>query len=306
VTTIQTLLSRLGYDPGPANGVTGLQTNMAISAFQKSIGERGDGLPSEVLRGQLERAVAARGPGGRPGGGNPDSAPAASAPPPPPPMQRPPGSPREKAVAGSGTGFFIKPDTVVTNFHVVNGCVELRLRKSGGDLGAASVIATSRSDDLAALRASNPSKSFLKLRVGAPIKPAEPVLVFGYPLADALSSAGNTTLGNVTALTGLRDDSRFLQISAAVQPGNSGGPAVDEAGRLMGVVVAKLDAVAIARITGDIPQNVNFAIKVTTLVNFLEANNIAYEPAEVAARELPATERAQRAEASSIQVECWK
>jgi len=132
------------------------------------------------------------------------------------------------------------------------------------------------------------------------------VLVFGYPLAEALSSAGNTTLGNVTALTGMRDDSRFIQISAAVQPGNSGGPAVDEAGRLMGVVVAKLNAVAIARITGDIPQNVNFAIKVTTLVNFLESNNIAYEPAEVAARELPATERAQRAEASSIQVECWK
>lgn len=298
VTTIQTLLIRLGYDPGPTNGVAGLKTNMAISAFQKSIGERGDGLPSEALRGQLERAVASRGPGGSSG-----SAPAASA---PPPIQRPPASPREKAVASSGTGFFISPDTVITNSHVINGCVELRLRKTGGDLGPARVVATSRSDDLAALRASNPSKSFFKLRVGVPIKPAEPVLVFGYPLAEALSSAGNTTLGNVTALAGLRDDSRFMQISAAVQPGNSGGPAVDEAGRLMGVVVSKLNAVAIARMTGDIPQNVNFAIKVATLVNFLEAHNIAYQPAEVAARELPATERAQRAEASSIQVECWK
>ena len=309
VTVVQTLLTRLGYDPGPTNGTVGLKTNMAISAFQKSIGERGDGLPSEALRGQLERAVAERGPSGGPSGGpgsgSPGStpAPAASA---PPPMQRPPGAAREKAVAGSGTGFFISPDTVITNFHVVNGCVELRLRKNGGDLGVASVVVTGRSDDLAALRASSPSKSFFKLRVGAPIKPAEPVLVFGYPLAEALSSAGNTTLGNVTALTGLRDDSRFIQISAAVQPGNSGGPAVDEAGRLMGVVVSKLNAVAIARLTGDIPQNVNFAIKVTTLVNFLEAHNIAYEPAAVAARELPVTERAQRAEASSIQVECWK
>ncbi len=203
VTVIQTLLTRLGYDPGPANGVAGLKTNMAISAFQKSIGERGDGLPTEALRGQLEKAVAARGPGGSPGSGSPGSAPAASA---PPPMQRPPGAPKEKAVAGSGTGFFISPETVVTNFHVINGCVELRLRKNGGDLGPARVVATSRSDDLAALRASSPSKSFFKLRVGAPIKPAEPVMVFGYPLAEALSSAGNTTLGNVTALTGLRDD----------------------------------------------------------------------------------------------------
>lgn len=304
VTAIQTLLIRLGYDPGPVNGVAGLKTNMAISAFQKSIGERGDGLPSEALRGQLERAVAARGPGGSSAGANPGGQPPAALV--PPPVQRPPGPPREKAAASSGTGFFIAPDTVVTNFHVINGCVELRLRKSGGDLGPARVVATSRSDDLAALRAASPSKSFLKLRVGAPIKPAEPVLVFGYPLAEALSSAGNTTLGNVTALTGLRDDSRFIQISAAVQPGNSGGPAVDEAGRLMGVVVSKLNAVAIARLTGDIPQNLNFAIKVATLVNFLEAHNIGYLTAEVAARELPATERAQRAEASSIQVECWK
>ncbi|MBN9085900.1 MAG: trypsin-like peptidase domain-containing protein [Reyranella sp.] len=284
VTAIQSLLTRLGYDPGPINGVAGLKTNMAISAFQKSIGERGDGLPSDTVRSQLEKAVASRAPAGGQGNG-------------------PGGVP--KAV-GAGTGFFIAPDTVVTNFHVVNGCVDLRLRKNGGDLGKARVVATSRADDLAALRVQTQSKTFLKLRVGAPIKPAEPVLVFGYPLADALSSAGNTTLGNVTALSGLRDDSRFIQISAAVQPGNSGGPAVDEAGRLMGVVVSKLNAVAIARLTGDIPQNVNFAIKVTTLVNFLEAHNIAYEPADPAAREVPATERAARAEAASTQVECWK
>jgi S1-C subfamily serine protease len=295
VATIQSLLARLGYDPGPVNGVAGLKTNMAISAFQKSIGERGDGLPTEALRAQLERAVAARGPASAP-----PSAPVAT---PAPPR---PETPREKAVATSGTGFFITPETLVTNAHVVNGCVDIRLRKTGGDLGRARVAATSRADDLAALRVEKPAKSFLKLRVGAPIRPAEPVLVFGYPLAEALSSAGNTTLGNVTALTGLRDDSRFIQISAAVQPGNSGGPAVDEAGRLMGVVVSKLNAVAVARITGDIPQNVNFAIKVTTLVNFLEAHNIAYEPAETSARELPATERAQRAEASSALVECLK
>ena len=214
---------------------------MAIAAFQKSLGERGDGLPSEGVREKLEKVVAERA--------------AASAP-----------KPKEKAVAATGTGFYISSDTIVTNFHVVNGCAEIRLHKSGGDLGAAQVLATSRADDLAALRPAAPAKSFLRLRIGAPIKAAEPVLVFGYPLAEALSSAGNTTVGNVTALAGLGDNSRYIQISAAVQPGNSGGPAIDEAGRLMGVVVAKLNALAIARLTGDIPQNVNFAIKVATLV----------------------------------------
>lgn len=297
VTAIQTLLTRLGYDPGPANGQVGLKTNMAISAFQKSIGERGDGQPSDAVRSQLERAAAERTASAAP-------PPAAASPLPHPPPR--PQVPRKRVLEGAGTGFFIAPDTVVTNFHVVNSCSDLRLRKGGADGGAVRVRAVSRGDDLAVLRAEKPGKNFLKLRVGAPIKAAEPVLVFGYPLAEALSSAGNTTLGNVTALAGIRDDSRYIQISAAVQPGNSGGPAVDEAGRLMGVVVAKLNALAIARITGDIPQNVNFAIKVGTLVSFLEANKIAYEPADPAARDLPVTQRAERAEAASTQVECWK
>jgi S1-C subfamily serine protease len=290
VMSIQTLLARLGYDPGPANGAVGLKTNMAISAFQKSIGLPGDGHPSEAVRAQLERAVAARGGG---------AAPSTTA------AVRPDG-PHEKKLASTGTGFFISPDTLVTNNHVVAGCSELRLRKNGGEAGGVRLLATSPTDDLAVLRAPHPGKSFLKLRTGTPIKPAEPVLVFGYPLAQALSSAGNTTLGNVTALSGLRDDSRYIQISAAVQPGNSGGPAIDEAGRLMGVVVSKLNAVAFARITGDIPQNVNFAIKVSTLVSFLEAHNIRYEPAETTAVELPVTQRAERAEASSTQIECYK
>jgi serine protease Do len=298
VSAIQTLLLRLGYDPGPVNGQVGLKTNMAISAFQKSQGERGDGLPSEALRARLEKAVAER-TAAAPPGARPSPPPAA-----PPPART--DAPRKRELEGSGTGFYISPNTIVTNFHVVNGCTQLRLRKNGADGGPVRVLATSRADDLAALRTEAPGRSFLKLRVGAPIKPAEPVLVFGYPLAEALSSSGNTTLGNVTALAGLRDDSRYIQISAAVQPGNSGGPAVDEAGRLMGVVVAKLNALAIARITGDIPQNVNFAIKVSTLVNFLEAHSISYQAADVGARELPATQRAEQAEAASTQVQCYK
>jgi S1-C subfamily serine protease len=263
---------------------------MAISAFQKSIGLSGDGQPSEAVRAQLEKAVAARGGTG--------AAPATAA-------VRPEASQQERRLTSTGTGFFISPDTLVTNNHVVAGCAELKLRKNGGDTGGVRLLATSASDDLAVLRTPAPGKNFLKLRVGSPIKPAEPVLVFGYPLAQALSSAGNTTLGNVTALAGLRDDSRYIQISAAVQPGNSGGPAIDEAGRLMGVVVSKLNAMAVARAIGDIPQNVNFAIKVSTLVNFLEAHNIRYEAAETAA-ELPVTQRAERAEASSTQIECYK
>ncbi len=281
VAAIQNLLARLGYDPGTPNGVVTIKTNMAIAAFQKAHGEPGDGQPSEAVRAKLEKAVAERSGSDTPV----------------------PAGPRK--AASTGTGFYISKDTIVTNFHVVTGCTELHIRKNGADRGSAQVVAASRSDDLAALRTAVTSSSFLKLRVGAPIKPAEAVLVFGYPLAGALSSTGNTTLGNVTALTGLNEDSRFIQISAAVQPGNSGGPAVDDSGRLMGVVVSKLNAMAIAQRTGDIPQNVNFAIKVSTLMSFLEAHNVAYE-IDGATHEMSNTQRAELAEASSTQLECWK
>jgi len=292
VASIQNLLARLGYDPGPPDGIVGLRTNIAISAFQKSQGEQGDGMPSEAVQAELQKALAER------DGGAPQ-------PPPPPSQSAKTEKPKDTEAVSSGTGFYISRDTIITNFHVVDGCTELRIRKNGAEQGNARVLAVSQTDDLAALHTEVPAKSFLKLRVGTPIAPAESVLVFGYPLAGALSSAGNTTLGNVTALTGIGDDSRYIQISAAVQPGNSGGPVLDDSGRLMAVVRSKLNALAMAQVTGDIAQNVNFAIKVSTLASFLEAHKIAYE-ADSAVHELSNTKRAELAEASSTQLECWQ
>jgi S1-C subfamily serine protease len=287
---IQTLLTALGYDPGQSDGYSGPKTSAAISAFQESLGEKPDGRPSEALRSKLQAAVAERSrkPAPEAGGAAKSST-----------------GLREKVIDQSGTGFYVGQHTIVTNHHVVDDCSEIRTRKGGGEIGKARVIAASSGDDLAALHSDIPSDAPLKLRVGAPLKPAESVLVFGYPLAGALSSSGNTTLGNITALTGLKDDSRFIQISASVQPGNSGGPVLDEAGRLVGVVEAKLDALKWLRITGDIPQNVNFAIRSSTLANFLEANRIAYDAASGTTL-LPNTELADRAERTSVELDCLK
>lgn len=286
IVSIQTLLTALRFDAGQADGYAGRKTALAIEAFQKSIGVKVDGLPSEELRSHLQASLAGRG-----------SAPPANSP--------PPAQAEAKRAQRSGTAFFINSENLVTNSHVVAGCGELGLLKNGTTLIAARVIAENRADDLAVLRAERSHTSFLKLRIGDPLKPAESVVVFGYPLANTLSSAGNTTLGNITALSGLRDDSRFIQISAAVQPGNSGGPVLDEAGRLVGVVVSKLNALKIARATGDIPQNVNFAIRVSTLAAFLEVNRIPFELAASSAA-LTSVEVASRAEAASVQVECYR
>jgi serine protease Do len=91
-----------------------------------------------------------------------------------------------------------------------------------------------------------------------------------------LSTAGNFTQGAVTALSGIADDGRYVQISAPVQPGNSGGPLLDASGNVVGVVSAKLNALQVMVATdGDIPQNVNFAIKADVLLRFLEKNGIS-------------------------------
>ncbi|MFM8532345.1 MAG: trypsin-like peptidase domain-containing protein, partial [Acidimicrobiia bacterium] len=196
VISIQALLIALGFEPGPADGFSGHQTAKAIAQFQTAIGDKPDGQPSEALKAKLQNAVAERSV--RP--------PATTSAAPTPESAKPP-----REAVGSGTGFFISRDVLVTNQHLIDGCAEIRTRRSGADIGRAKVIAVSKSDDLAALRSDTPSESFLELRIGVPLKPAESILVFGYPLSGALSSAGNTTLGNITALTGLRDDSRYIQ-----------------------------------------------------------------------------------------------
>ena len=84
------------------------------------------------------------------------------------------------------------------------------------------------------------------------------------------------TSGNVSSLVDLGDDAKRLQITAPVQPGNSGGPLLDNAGNVIGVVVSKFDAVRAAKLTGDIPQNVNFAIKGALVRSFLDVHGVAY------------------------------
>lgn len=132
----------------------------------------------------------------------------------------------------------------------------------------------------------------------------EPVAVAGYPLRGLLSGF-NMTTGSLSSLSGMGGDTRLVQITAPVQPGNSGGPVLDSAGNLMGVVVSKLDAIKAAKLTGDIPQNVNFAINANVLRSFLDANSVEYETAN-SDKALLSTVIAEKAKGFTVLVECWK
>jgi serine protease Do len=136
-------------------------------------------------------------------------------------------------------------------------------------------------------------------------KLGEAVAVYGFPFGQILATEGNFTLGNVTSVAGLGGDSRHFQISAPIQPGNSGGPVMDGSGRVTGVAISSLDAVKMVNITGHVPQNVNFAISASIAINFLGIKDVAPRIADAAvAPKLEPEKLAEEAKKFTVHVWC--
>lgn len=198
----------------------------------------------------------------------------------PAPQAGKPGAPLPGASTGrtlsTGTGFVVAQGRALTNHHVIEDCRGgVRLRTAGGQEMAARVLAADRQRDLALLEVpaqAGPPLAFR--REGAPVRRGEGVVTYGFPLAGILSSGPTLTTGEVSALAGLADNAQQFQISAPVQPGNSGGPLLDMGGNVVGVIVSKLNAQRVAQRTGDIPQNVNFAVKGSEALDFLRRNGV--------------------------------
>jgi S1-C subfamily serine protease len=203
----------------------------------------------------------------------------------------------------TGSGFAVSHAThIVTNAHVVTQCKSVRVL-SGVQQSAARVLAADPEADLAVLQTSLSVPGTIAMRSQPALRLGESVIAFGFPLTGALSQGGNLTTGNVSALAGLHDDPKYIQVTAPVQPGNSGGPLLDGGGNLVGVITAKLDALAIAKRTGDVPQNVNFAVRAEVLEAFLQANKIPYDVA-VTDAQLAVADVAEMAKQASVRIEC--
>jgi S1-C subfamily serine protease len=203
----------------------------------------------------------------------------------------------------TGTGFAVSVRTlIVTNAHVAKGCRSLRVLQDG-TAEPARLVALDDRADLAVLRTDLQTPKVAALRVQPPVRLGENVVSFGFPLFGSLSKEGNLTTGNVSALAGLKDDPTYFQITAPVQPGNSGGPLMDEAGNVIGVVTSKLDALKLAQRIGDIPQNVNFAIKAQVLKRFLDNQRLSYSE-QVASEKMAVADVADLARGFTVQVEC--
>jgi len=209
-----------------------------------------------------------------------------------------------KTVKQTGTGFVISANGhVVTNQHVIEGCVgDIQGNLSGESPVKLRVVSSDETNDLALLQARTSFKEIASIR-SKPIHPGDSVVAIGYPFHGLLTSDFTVTTGVVNSLSGVLNDTRFLQISAPVQPGNSGGPLLDSNGEVVGMVAAKLNALKFVKATGDMPENINFAIKTGALRDFLDNSVVAYQTIE-AKSELKTSDIARNARSFTLLIAC--
>jgi S1-C subfamily serine protease len=219
-----------------------------------------------------------------------------------------PGTPTPPATGGrgggTGTGFFIsRQGHVLTNAHVAGKCKEITVTRQDGAPVPASLVKADASNDLAVLIA-QPSPSFATFRGNRPVRAGETVVAFGFPLSSMLASGGIVTNGSISALSGLSDDSRYLQISAPVQPGNSGGPLLDTTGAVIGIVSTSIRSSVVAQRTGGaLPQNINFALKADVARTFLGSAGVPVETSG-SGRDLSIADIGDKARAFSVFIDC--
>lgn len=168
----------------------------------------------------------------------------------------------------SGSGFALKDGYIVTNYHVIENAESIWIHGIKGDFPTkynAKVVATDKFNDIALLKVSDSNFTgfgTIPYNVKTSVSDVgEDIFVLGYPLISTMGEEIKLTTGVISSRTGFQGDVSLYQISAPIQPGNSGGPLFDYKGNLVGIVSSKH--------TG--AENVGYAIKTSYLRNLIES-----------------------------------
>ena len=175
--------------------------------------------------------------------------------------------------ASSGSGFAVSLDGyVITNNHVIEGCQEVIVHTKEKDIKTR-IISFDPQNDLALLKGDFRPKTVFALSNNRP-ELLQDIYVAGYPFGNAISSSIKVTKGIISSLTGIGNNFSNIQIDAALQSGNSGGPIIDDNGNVIAVAVSKLDAKYMLENFGSIPENTNFGIKSSVVKSMLDSNDV--------------------------------
>jgi S1-C subfamily serine protease len=173
---------------------------------------------------------------------------------------------------GRGSGFFIRPDLVVTNNHVVEGQNSVTLRVAGTQY-TARVMTTSSAVDLALLEVynANPQQATLRLGTASTARPGEEVIAIGY----ALGALSNTVTRGIVSALRQAGSVTLIQTDAAINPGNSGGPLIGRDGTVIGI-----NSMGISKQVG---EGVAFAIAVDHAIALVNGRPVVAPQTPVAA-----------------------
>jgi len=182
--------------------------------------------------------------------------------------------PVSRRVSATGTGVIVSSDgLIVTAAHVIKGAHKIEVCLPSGKKTAV-VAKSDPTNDLALLVVDETGLIAAPLADSSSVKLGQSVFTIGFPNTEIQGTSPKFTKGEISSLAGIQDEPTRWQISVPVQSGNSGSPLFDESGNVVGIVVSKLDALETAKTTGDLIQNVNYAVKNAYLLPLLEGFKI--------------------------------
>ena len=177
----------------------------------------------------------------------------------------------ENGSSSFGTGFLINSKGyLITNYHVIEDAKTIYVTLNNGTKTECLLIASDKDNDLALLKIKEGSKNFVHTKTFRfNFKTSEvgsDVFTLGYPLIDKMGTEIKVTSGIISSSTGYQGDKTTYQITAPIQPGNSGGPLFNNKGEVIGITNAKLKGA----------ENASYAIKAVYLNNLIINEGVSF------------------------------
>ena len=203
----------------------------------------------------------------------------------------------------SGTGFYVSDlGHIITNSHVVDGCQNIKIQSKGNIIDT-TLLGVDPKINLAVLKVGiRPKQHFAVSDI--PAQELDEIIMAGHLFGDSVGSTIKFTKGIVSSLSGMDDDYSQIQIDGALQPGNSGGPIIDQfTGNIVAVAVEKLDYKKGLKDFGVVAGNTSFGIKASSVRNIMRGNNlISKTPTK---KQINTSELLSLAKEATVHLTCW-